>query len=244
MSTLRAPDVLAHGRWRSGEELDALARAQRAAVLDRCGEGTRPVAVVLPASPEAVALFLALTSLPSPVILLSPDVRAWRAEPAIPRGTPIVLLPTLASLVPTAEAFGLVPIVLPEAPAPSGDRTPISPLAGPGVVLFTSGSTGRPKPVFHTTATLVQWVNARHLALGLGPGDGTVMEAAPAHGQGLNYLVSTILLGAPLGLLDPRDHRQALVALADPAFRCWRASSRFVDVLSRCVLTGPPIVPQ
>jgi acyl-CoA synthetase (AMP-forming)/AMP-acid ligase II len=70
-----------------------------------------------------------------------------------------------------------------------------------------------------------------------------LMEASPAHGQGLSYLVGAMVLGGPLGLLDPRDHRQALASLAHPAFGCWRASAHFADVLSRCALTGPPIVP-
>ncbi len=215
----------------------------RAAALDRFGEGDRPIAAALPPSPEAVALFVALTSLPSPVILLSPEVRAWRSEPAIPIGTPIALLPTLAHRAREAERFGLVPFVLPEISAGALSGTPVPPLQGPGVVLFTSGSTGPPKPVFHTTSGLMQWVNARNHGLGLGAGAGVIMEASPAYGQGLSYLVSTMVLGGPLGLLDPRDHRLALTALAEPAFRCWRVSAHFADVLSRCALTENPVIP-
>lgn len=244
MAVLRAPDVLARGRWWSGDELDAMARMWRAAVVERIGECSRPIAAALPASPEAVALFVALTSLPSPVIVLSPDVRAWRTEPPIPIGTPIALLPTLAHLAPQADRFGLVSIVLPEAASRPVGGAPVTPLEGPGVVLFTSGSTGPPKPVFHTTSSLLRWVNSRNRGLGLPPGSGTVMEASPAHGQGLNYLVGTMTLGGPLALLDPRDHRLALAALAQPVFECWRATSHFAVVLSRCVLTGPAVVPR
>ena len=243
MSTLRVPDILAHGRWWSGDELDAIAGGWRAAVLDALGDRARPIAAALPASPEAVALFAALTSLPSPVILLSHEARAWRTEPAIPIGTPLVLLPTLAPLAPEAEKLGLVPLVLPDATERRVGGGPVVPLDGPGVVLFTSGSTGAPKPVFHTRTTVLEWVESRIASMGLPPGAGVVMEASPAYGQGLTYLLTAIVLGGALGLLDPRDHRLALTALAEPAFGCWRVTPHFADALSRCVLTGPPIVP-
>src|SRR5262249_37698976 len=81
-------------------------------------------------------------------------------------------------------------------------------------------------------------------ALGLLPGAGIAMEASVAYSQGFNHLAIASLLGGPLGLLDPRDYRQALVTLADPAFHCWRGSALFADALSRCALTGPPVVPR
>src|SRR5687768_7156723 len=170
MSTLGLPAILAHGRWWSSDALDAIARSWRTTVLDQCGEGDRAIATALPTSPEAVALFGALTSLASPVILLSPDIRAWRTKPVIPIGTPLVLLPALAHLAPAAERCGLVPFVLPDASSPPASGMPVVPLEGPGVVLFTSGSTGPPKPVFHTRASLMRWVSHRNDGLGLGPG--------------------------------------------------------------------------
>ena len=141
------PDILAHGRWRSGDELDAIARGWLAVVRDTLDDSGRPIAVALPTTQEGVALLVALSSLPSPVILLPPDVRAWRTEPAIPLGTPVVLLPTLAHLAPDAHRLGLHPVVLPEA-STRGAGPPIDPFSGAGVVLFTSGSSGWPKPVF------------------------------------------------------------------------------------------------
>src|SRR5262249_47701889 len=53
-----------------------------------------------------------------------------------------------------------------------------------------------------------------------------------------------ILLGGPVGLLDPRDHRLALSMLAEPAFHYWRCTVHLADALSRCSLTGPPIIPS
>jgi pimeloyl-ACP methyl ester carboxylesterase len=151
--------------------------------------------------------------------------------------------PTLAHRAREAERYGLVPSCCPKSRRAQVGGAPVPPLQGPGVALLTSGSTGPPQPVFHTTSGLVQWVNARNRGLGLGPGAGVIMEASPAYGQGLSYLVSTMVLGGPLGLLDPRDHRLALTALAEPAFRCCRVTAHFADVLSRCVLTEDPVIP-
>ena len=242
MSILSMPDILAHGRWRSGDELDAIARGWLAVVRDTLDDSGRPIAVALPTTQEGVALLVALSSLPSPVILLPPDVRAWRTEPAIPLGTPVVLLPTLAHLAPDAHRLGLHPVVLPEA-STRGAGPPFKPLSGAGVVLFTSGSAGWPKPVSYSLAAEVAWVRHRSRMMGLGPGAGVVMEASPAYGQGFSHLLTALVLGGPLGLLDPRDHRLALAALAEPVFQCWRGSRHLVDAVTSCVLTGPAIVP-
>jgi len=93
---------LTQGRWWSGEELDAIAKGWLTAVRERA-RGDRLVAVAVPTSPEGVALVIALSALPSPVILLSPDVRAWRSAPMIPVGTPLVLPPALAQLAPDPD---------------------------------------------------------------------------------------------------------------------------------------------
>jgi len=236
------PDVLAHGRWRSGDELNTIAEGWLAAVDDRLDDSERPIAVALPTTPESLALLVGLTSLPRPLVILPTDVRAWRTEPPIPARTPLLLLPALAHLAPDAEKFGLVPLVLPEASTRATGR-PFVPYGGAGVVLFTSGSLGPPKPIFDRMDTLIALMQNRLRSLRLAPGAGIAMEASLAYSQGFTYLATAILLGGPVGLLDPRDHRLALATLANPVFHCWRATVHFADALSRCILTGPPIVP-
>ncbi len=240
MSTFSVPAVLAQGRWRSGDELNAIASGWLGAV-GAVGAGGGAVAVALPTTPEGVALLVGLSSLPSPLVLLPPDVRAWRTEPAIPPGSPLVLLSTLAHLAPDAEKLGLVPLVLPEASTRGGP--PIEPFRGAGVVLFTSGSSGLPKPVFHRMDSEVAWVGNRIRSMGLAPGAGLVVGAPLAYAQGFTHLLTAILLGGPLGLLDPRDYRLALRTLAEPVFRCWRCTPHLVEAVARCALTGPPVVP-
>lgn len=90
---------------------------------------------------------------------------------------------------------------------------------------------------------MVAWVRNRIPSIGLRPGDGMAMEASPAYAQGVSHLLTAILLGGPVGLLDARGHRLALATLAESAYRCWCATPHFVDALTRCTLTGPAIVP-
>ena len=100
--------------------------------------------------------------------------------------------------------------------APITARSPLTALQSPGIVLLISGSTGVPKPVFRTTPSLLAGTTARLKALELEPGDGVIFGASFAHGHGLTRLLSAMLLGGPLALLDPLDHRAALAALPYP----------------------------
>src|SRR5688572_10133203 len=119
-----------------------MARRWHAAAREALGDGAPLVGAALPATPDGVALFAALTALPSPLVLLAPDPRAWRTDPAVPAATPVVLPPSLAPLGADAQKIGLRPIVMPEPGPARGDPAPLALLRSPGVVLFTSGSTG------------------------------------------------------------------------------------------------------
>ena len=77
----------------------------------------------------------AQSSLPSHLIVLVPDARAWRTEPPVPAGTPLVLPPSLASLGPAGRALGLVPFLLRDPVGGRRDR----PASG-----AASGAGGRP----------------------------------------------------------------------------------------------------
>ncbi len=243
MPPLHIPDVLAGGRWRSGDELAATARAWRTSIREALDDDGRSVAAAVPTTPEGVALFIAITSIPVPVILLVPDARAWRGNPPVPPGTTLVLPPSLAHLAPAAQRLGCVPCLLSD--RRQEVREPrLTPLQAPGIVLFTSGSTGSPRPVFRSMATLLANAATRLTALGLGTGDGIIAGASLAHGNGLTRVLSAMLLGGPLSLLNPVDHRAALATLARPEFTFWSATAHFADVLGRCRLTAPAVAPR
>ncbi|HEY6509320.1 MAG TPA: long-chain fatty acid--CoA ligase [Vicinamibacterales bacterium] len=241
MARAHIPDVHADGRWRSADEVDALARRWRAATLDAIGDRHRVIATALPATPEGIGLFIALSALPVPLVLLNPD-GAW-PRAAFPPDTHVVLAPSLAHLADVARQHGLKPFVLPD-PSLRTDAPPLEPLSGPGLIMFTSGSTGAPKPVFRPMHRLLGGAAARAEALGLGSGDGIIVGVTLVHGQGMNMLLTSMLLGGRLGFLPPVNHRAALATLAMPEFTCWRATPHFADMLGRCALTGPAVAPK
>ena len=241
----RIPSVLAARRWWSADEIEAMASRWRAAILDGVGDDGRPLAAALPATPDGVALFAALTSLPSPVILLAPDARVWNSGSPLPAGTTVVLPPSLAQFAPMVERLGCRPCVLAAQRNSGRSGPPLMLLQSPGIVIFTSGSTGAPKPVFRSMNALLAGVRARLDALGLQAEDGTIAGVLSlAYGHGLTRLLSAMVLGGPLALLDPLDHRAALAAIALPEFTCWSATAHFADALGRCTLNGPAIAPK
>ncbi len=91
---------------------------------------------------------------------------------------------------------------------------------------------------------LLAGATARLEALGLENGDGLIAGVSLAHGHGLTRVISSMILGGPLALLDPIDYRAALSTLALAEFKCWSATAHFADVLGRCRLDGPAVAPR
>jgi acyl-coenzyme A synthetase/AMP-(fatty) acid ligase len=218
----------------------------RAEIVSNIGEDQRSLAVVVPVAPEGVALFIAITSLPSAAILLAPDPRMWSVAPPLPAGTTVIVPSSLAGVAAAVSQLGCVPHVLSEQPHASArrDARPLTLLQSPGIVLFTSGSTGLPKPVFRSMNALLAGVMARLDALGLESSDGIVAGVSLAYGHGVTRLLSAMVLGGPLALLEPLDYRVAIATLAMPDFKCWSATAHFADVLGRCAMTEPAVVPR
>jgi acyl-coenzyme A synthetase/AMP-(fatty) acid ligase len=240
---LQVPDVLAGGRWSSADEIAQTASGWAARIRDAQTDDGRPIAAAVPTTPEGVALFIAVTSLPAPVILLEPDPRGWQSDPPVPPGTLVVLPPSLAPLARTVSDRGYVPCMLGADPH-GRPAPPLALLKASSVILFTSGSTGSPKPVVRGLDAVCANVAIRLSVLGLERGEGIIAGASLVHGNGFTRLVSAMVLNGPLALLNPFDHRAALATLARPEFQLWTASAHFVDVLGRCALTGPAVAPR
>lgn len=238
------PDVFAGGRWWTADELDGMARRWQAAAVEVLARGrSRFVAATVPTTPEGVALIAGLSSLPVPLILLAPESDTWPKLAPLPAGTPLLLPPSLGGLAGEAAKLGCPITVLPAEGARSDDP-PVTPLRSPGLVLFTSGSTGRPKPVFRSIEAIAGAACARLDVLGVGPGDGIAFNGSLAHARGATCLISSMVLGGPLGLVHPANHRAALATLGMPEFTCWWATAHYASLLGRCALTGPAVVPR
>jgi O-succinylbenzoic acid--CoA ligase len=235
------PEVYARGRWWSAHRAVGLAAAWLGVLADTLGDDASPCAAAVPFTPDGVALFAALSARRGALAVLPSDPALWPDRAPLYLGMPLVLANEAAAHAAEAERRGFRPIVLPEVTASGSAR--LTPLRCAGFVVQTSGSTGRPKAVFRPTAHVVAGALARARALGLGPGAGLIGSVPPFSGHGVVQIVTAMALGGPLGLLGPIDHREALRALAMPAFHCWRATPHFVDLLARCKLLAAPVVP-
>lgn len=241
VTTPRVPAVYAAGQWWSADQVEAMAASWLQTVDTHIGEA-RPCAIAMPSSVEGVALFVAASARTPHAVLISHDPRFWPKTPGRLSGLTLVLPPSVAHLAPQAEAAGFVPLPLSEPGSRAAGR-PIEPFRAEGFVVFTSGSTGAPKPVFRPASHVLAGVQARLQGLGLRPGEGVISGVSLASGHGLVQVATSMLLGAPFGIVNAVDHREALAAIARPQFGCWRVTPHFADLLGRCALTGPAVAP-
>ena len=164
---------------------------------------------------------MALLSLPSPLILLGLDARWWRTDPAlppVPRSSWRRRTPSLARRRSGSDSSRSSSVRR----GARGWARRLGPAAVVGRCHLHIGVDGSAPAVFRSWPSLVAVSAARIAALGLRRGAGILMGVSLASGQAVNHLVGSLLLGGPLGLLEPLDHRAALDALARPEFHCWR----------------------
>lgn len=240
MSTLRVPAIHVGGRWWPSDEVTYAARCWLSRLEDALAP-VDPCVVVLPPSAEGLALLVAASARPAPVVVLADDPRTWPDHATGMVGLRLALGPSVASLADEAARRGFRPLALPD-PVPASGT--LRPLQTAGFVVQTSGSTGRPKPVYRPTARIIQGASVRARALGMAAGAGYIGGVTYAAGQGLVQAVTAIAHGVPLGLLGPVDYRAALQALSQPEFGCWRATAHFADVLGRSPLDRVPALPS
>jgi long-chain acyl-CoA synthetase len=240
---LRPPPILFQGRQWSSEELAARAVAARDFAQATLPPRPRMIAVAMPNHPEAVALFLGLSMLPVPLVVLSTDPREWRTSPPIPAGTPVFLLPRLAALAAEAEHLGLLPTIVPESGGGAG-TTDLPLLTCPGLVMFTSGSEGRPKPVYRSLSKLLVAVWRRLWILGFPKGGGIISCLPLCRGHGLNNSVfGMTAMGGHIALLERFDHRAVLNLFASERYDHWTGTAVMTDILVRSELPQPVRAP-
>lgn len=235
------PPILFRGRTWMPDEIAGMAGAWRSALGERKPGGL--TAMVMANRPEAIALFFALSAGDDAVILLPPDPKSWRTDPAVPAGTRLALLPDLAHLATEAERVGLRPVVLPP-PGHDPRAMDTALLTCPGLVFFTSGSTGLPRPVYRRTETLVRASTALTGAIGF-PASGGVIGVLPLdRSYGMNAcLMAATVLARPLALVERFDHHALLALFATGEYHLWAGSPVMADVLSRAPAAGPRLAP-
>ena len=180
-------------------ELDRRAAAAAKALrADGVRAGER-VAIQLPNTPAYLAAYLGAlrlgaTTVPLNVLLSRPEIET-----------------RLVSVTPAAHVDRPLPV--------DGRRDPGGPLAREDVdaaaVLFTSGTTGRPKGAVLTHGGIRAAAGYAVSALGLG-GDDVILGVAPfPHVLGQQMVVSALLTGATLAVMERFDPHRALSWMAE-----------------------------
>lgn len=226
-------------------ELLAQARAARAALPPR---GQSPQATLVPASltPETVATILGLFAHGTTVVALDPELPTNRADNI--------------AVILSRNGFHVV-----RAPAPPdvGALEPDddSPLCiGSGVddvtsIQFTSGSTGAPKAVLHTNGLWLADAQLLTDRFGLAKGRTVALCMPISFAGGLNVLIGSLVGGAEIVAVDPRDHsaKEAFDRIRASHAQVITCTPSFVDALHRAargamlprveriVTTGEPI---
>ena len=249
MSVPTMPRVLARGRWWSADELDAIARRWRAAVREALGERAGSSRPPLPATPEGVALFVALDVAP---LALDPagarTPAAWRTEPGAAGGhAGRADAVHGATSRPEAERLGLAPVVPEPAAAARRGRRRRSPCSSrPASSSSRRARPGLPKPVFQPDdGSVAGRPRAASARSGSRRAAGILIGVSLASAQGRQPSSSPrCSSAAPLG--SPRSARSPGRARGARPCRSFSAGAprRTSPTCSgRCALTGPAVAP-
>lgn len=233
LAPLLPASVLFEGATWPRAKLADLAAQWHAALAALAPPPSGLLAIAFANHPHLVALFAALTALPAPILVLSPDPRAWRTDPPIPTGTRLALAPEQGVLAEPARAAGLEVVSLDLAAAAREERAGPR-QAAPGLVVFTSGSTGLPRPIYRSLERIVQAARVLGRTVGLAPGAGVLGTLPLARSYGLvNTLVLAALVGGRLALTDRFDPSRTLGLLASGHYAFWPASPVMIDLAGR-----------
>lgn len=236
----RLEQVALHGTTGAVTYGDLLAAVHRWTT----GRSSSTEAALVPASldPATVALILGKFASRIPVVTV---------DPATPDNRTAVIASILG-----ARGYD-VEWVDPQSASPDG---PGADGDGPGLddvtsIQFTSGSTGTPKAVLHTHGLWLADAQLLNDRFGLADGRKVALCMPISFAGGLNVLIGSLLGGAEVIGVDPREHtgRQAFARIRSSGAEVITCTPAFIDVLhtaaqgatlpgiTRIVATGEPI---
>ncbi|MFW0796623.1 alpha/beta fold hydrolase [Gordonia sp. CPCC 205515] len=199
-------------------ELLGRARGMSAAVLARCGDDG-PVVVQLNLSSDAVTLVLGVFASRRPIVALDPALPAERVATILDElrrhGRRPALFVADDDHLPTARAVAAGSVRVIAIEEMSGTSGTAATLAAPPdtgdeslsvtSIQFTSGSTGKPKGVLHPNAMWLCDADLMRDGFGITPGRRVALCMPISFGAGLNVLIGSLLNGADILALDPRN---------------------------------------
>jgi acyl-coenzyme A synthetase/AMP-(fatty) acid ligase/thioesterase domain-containing protein/acyl carrier protein len=210
--------------------------------------GESPRAAVIPAdlTPATVATVLGLIAARTVVVALDPELPRNRAQ-------------TITAIL-TEHDYEVVPVAIP--PETRNGAHGATATLGSDIdthdvtsVQFTSGSTGTPKAVLHTNGLWLADAQLLNDRFGLADGCRVALCMPISFAGGLNVLIGSLLGGAEIVAVDPREHsaREAFDRIKESRAQVITCTPSFVDALHRAaggdtvsdvrriVTTGEPI---
>lgn len=203
-------------------ELLTMARARRPDAPPR-GEAPEAALITTPMQPSTVATILGLFAGRTVVVTLDPELPARRAEliADILTAHDYKLVDTAGSVTAAAEFAGPL-----SADVELDDVTSIQ---------FTSGSTGTPKAVLHTNGLWLADAQLLGDRFGLTDGRRVALCMPISFAGGLNVLIGSLVGGAEIVAVDPREYSaaQAFARIDATAAQVITCTPTFVDALHR-----------
>ena len=159
------------------------------------------IALLLPAAPMFPLAMLACLAAGRPFLALDVNApAAWLAE-TLAEIKPSLIIQAEDRAPPSAPS-----LTLGSWPEPAGEHWRPAELGidEPACVLFTSGSTGRPKGIVNSQRALLQRVAQAVNAAHIGREDRLLTLASPATIVGVRDVLTALLSGAGIRLMDPQ----------------------------------------
>lgn len=199
----RSTAIVCGGRSVTYEALHTCATERARAIAAHIPDALTPVALDTRADLDTLVALVAVVMSGHPLVLLDGQLPEERRAAIHRRSGAVRLTPTELLALDAAPA----------ADVPSVSATDTL------VLLFTSGSTGTPKAVRQGNRIWLNQTAEFHDRLGIDHGDRTCLPLPISFGGGLDIVLSTLLHGAELHVIDPRE--TGIDSLPD-----WLAQSR------------------
>ena len=180
--------VVCGGTSLTYRELQLQVTDRGAALAAQPGDRGTPVALDMESSADAIAAVMAVFRSGRPLILLDQQLPEARRAHIVERSGALRLS--------SRELSELAPVPTRNLPEPRETDC--------AVLLFTSGSTGEPKGVRQDHRLWLNQADELSAVLGLGPGHRMAAILPMSFGGGLDILLTALLCGAELHVLDPR----------------------------------------
>jgi non-ribosomal peptide synthetase component F len=161
------------------------------------------IGILLPASPMSTLAMFACLAAGRPFVALDTDHPKDWLDHALEDARPTLII-TRDDVGLRVQSARFIQLTALPKPARNGWRPARLGVDEPACVLFTSGSTGRPKAIVNSQRNLLQRVAQSINAAHINAEDRLLTLASPCTIVGVRDLITALLAGASIHLLDPQ----------------------------------------